>query len=531
MVKKNAILFLIIFLFLLLAGCEQPEKFELTDGMIRENLVVVERGLVPNKNFTLSSFEDYNVWNEKGGLLLVRDEDWNDSCWSLFSGDLLFPFEEGTTVSFIERYVRSTPVVYVRTINEDGETTVYDCFGRVIVETDVYTIVDVELDYEFVDGEYEYYEIVRTLLEEDELEGKTNPTERKFLLDPEKKTRTELSDEDYDPLIRESQVDFALFGLEGYTGVYASNVIYLYDENGEFINQIPLISMDYDVGVPINGKVFIQKSYLLDEKSKDFTYIKDGKKYHLSTYTIDLLTGKRKNLKVDYLIHNLETFLNEEGVGVYGYGEISRIGADNLLGSPSYVIIDDAGRILEDFKQLDLKNLVILADNLYYDDDTDLVYDGNLEPLFYIDGFPSFEGTDSVILIDNGNYYGAVDYAGQTVVPFEYYNLSDFYQGRAVGTHKDGKKYFVDLNAGSKTEIEDEFVEIAPDLLFMIRYEDPTYYGRFVDYGNKEILSVEYTNVDAVFFSYLTTLYGRFAYTEFINGTETKYVLIDITLK
>ncbi|MFY9423031.1 MAG: hypothetical protein WBK54_01670 [Bacilli bacterium] len=37
MVKKNAILFLIIFLFLLLAGCEQPEKFELTDGMIREN--------------------------------------------------------------------------------------------------------------------------------------------------------------------------------------------------------------------------------------------------------------------------------------------------------------------------------------------------------------------------------------------------------------------------------------------------------------------------------------------------------------
>ena len=57
-----------------------------------------------------------------------------------------------------------------------------------------------------------------------------------------------------------------------------------------------------------------------------------------------------------------------------------------------------------------------------------------------------------------------------------------------MGTHKDGKKYFVDLNAGSKTEIEDEFVEIAPDLLFMIRYEDPTYYGRFVDYGNKEIL-------------------------------------------
>ena len=56
-----------------------------------------------------------------------------------------------------------------------------------IVETDVYTIVDVELDYEFVDGEYEYYEIVRTLLEEDELEGKTNPTERKFLLDPEKR--------------------------------------------------------------------------------------------------------------------------------------------------------------------------------------------------------------------------------------------------------------------------------------------------------------------------------------------------------
>ena len=69
-------------------------------------------------------------------------------------------------------------------------------------------------------------------------------------------------------------------------------------------------------------------------KKQRFHLYQDGKKYHLSTYTIDLLTGKRKNLKVDYLIHDLETFLNEEGVGVYGYGEISRIGADNLLGSP-----------------------------------------------------------------------------------------------------------------------------------------------------------------------------------------------------
>ena len=112
MVKKNAILFLIIFLFLLLAGCEQPEKFELTDGMIRENLVVVERGLVPNKTSRSAASKIIMFGMKKGGLLLVRDEDWNDSCWSLFSGDLLFPFEEGTTVSFIERYVRSTPVVY-----------------------------------------------------------------------------------------------------------------------------------------------------------------------------------------------------------------------------------------------------------------------------------------------------------------------------------------------------------------------------------------------------------------------------------
>ena len=531
MIKKILMFLLLDLLSFQLVACDKGEDVSLSE-LIRKNLSTTTTELEPVNKIFVNEFEDFEVvWESNYGILLVEDDEGNNSCWSLFTQKLIFPFSEENQINFIYKI---GGLLYIETTNSDDEKAIYDIFGRTIIEKGKYEIAEVDVDFELVADESgetrrEYYEIVKTLTIEDLNKGITTPTIKKFLLNVEEESRVEITEETEEEYKRKETIELKMFGLDGYYGRVVNFMLFIYNENNELINRVSLSGADFDIACAFGGKLLMQKSYLLDEENEKYSYINQGNKYLLETFTIDILTGKKTKLKLDYIIHNLSPYQNEKGEYSYAYGAIRRIDSKNLLTAPTNVIINEKGKIIADVHQLELTELTPIG-NHFYDEFSGYIYNSDLDPLYLINGNLVFDDCNDIIIVHDGDYYGVVADDGSLLIPFEYVELSEFYQGKALGKYRDGKYYIVDLNRGS-TALNGPLFEIATGLIFIYRNDSSPYQADIIDYNNNIKHSLEFDSPASPSFNSINNIYGNYLYASFKNNNQTSYLLIDITLR
>lgn len=525
MVKKILMFLLVIFLSFPLVACQKGDIDSL-GAIIRNNLSATTSDREQKNELVVSDLVDLVIISNKDGILLVGNAEGNYSCWSLFSGKLIFPFEEGIEIDFLDK---TWGFKYIQTTNSDGEITIYDIFGSTIIAKDQYVLAEVDVVTEVVEDETGamqtyYIEVVKTLTVKDYSMGITEPKIKKFILNIEERTREEFSNEKNEDYIVKDIDYLDLYCLEGYYALSVNEMLFIYNKKDELINKINLAGIEYDNICALNGKILFQKVYLLEEENKDYTFISSGKKYLLDTFTIDILTGKKKELKVDYLIKNLFACKDEKGYFVYAYGKVKKIVARNLLSYSTNVIIDDKGKIIADLKELDFHDLTPIG-NYFYDSNTGFFYNNDLNPVYTVEGMVTIDKKNEIIIVRDGVYYGVYDDELTLRLPFDYIELSLFYRGKAIGKGSDGKYYIVDLN-NNKTEISNHFLKITNGLLFVPRNDVYS----IIDYNNNVKYSVVYNNPNAPNFTSINNAYGEFLYTSFENNHQISYVLIDITL-
>src|SRR5690554_7727962 len=138
------------------------------------------------------------------------------------------------------------------------------------------------------------------------------------------------------------------FGLKNYFCYLKSDIFYIFDSKDQLVNKVNLLKVDFHI---MDGKIISQTLYEMDDEDADYDLIENGRKYKLVTKSIDMLTGKEKDLELSYQISYMAPLKDEEGVLRYAHGKLKKIENYRDTTTNYYVIIDSNGKIV---KKLDI---------------------------------------------------------------------------------------------------------------------------------------------------------------------------------
>lgn len=542
--RKSFIILLLVFFVLMLSACSSDDgkDYVFTNEVVSKNLPESEPSKIKDTTIYQISFPiTYTVdktYFNNAGLLIVQDDVNRKSCWSIIKNDYLFPFTENIAITVLTVGFSASKAHYIKTTTNEDIVTVYDCFGNVVVSPDKYVQVEItggeKSLYLNNDDKVSnvYVETIKTLKQSDFDDGITFPSTTQYIINTENGSRQALtiptSGFFLDPF--GNKLDLKDFGLDGYFGKLFKSYLYILDSDDNVVNMINLNGV-YPYGI-ISGNLIYQKLYEVDLESNDFTYLHDGKKYLLSSYSLDLKTGKQKQLELEYLIENFSIFKDENDEYKYGYVKVKQIENKNLLEDECYCLINVNGKIVADSGPFNLLRLRKLGNNHFYDPELGYILNDKFEPLYYIGYSINFSPNKNLIILKKDNYYGAINYDGEIVIPFEYtYLEADFYFGNVLGTNIDGKLYLV--SETYKKYIGSKLYTITPGLLFRSEYnsEKELYEVIISDYNSVAKANIETSIAVSHTFAQFTNIYGTYLTKEFPNDEGNIYVSIDVSYK
>lgn len=538
MFKKICIFVLLVLSTFMLASCSDGES-TISPDLLNQNIPAQDVVKVPKNQVTLSTIaSEYivdNYYYNIAGLIKVRDQDYNYSVWSLFKGDVLFPYEENLTIQIFNV---SNLGYYVSTTNLENKVTVYDILGNIVVEKDKYYYWSVTGSRKAIYDDnnkllyYEYYETITTLTDTDYTAGVRENTFKTYKIDSLAKTRTEVINEnnDYYPGA-DAKVDLKQLGLEGYYARTYNDYIYIYDDANVLKAKIRQDEGNFIGGM--DGVIIAQNIYEVDEKSENYSYIYNSRKYLLKTYAYDLMTGNKKELKVNYRIEDFDQFKDENGKYKYGYVEIKDIISKNLADGTLNVIIDKNGKIISEVGPFNILTLKRIANGHYYDASSRSILNANLEPIFTFNSgaIPYFVPNVELVIIQNNIYYGAIDYSGKIIIPFDYISIATpFYNGKTLAINKSNKNYLLNSN-GTSTEITENVYQISNGLFFKYNNTGSLNQAFIMDYNGIEKERFDYVSPAIPNFLTFTNIYGSYYVARFALESGYKYVLVDATLE
>ena len=545
--KKGFIFILLVFVFLALSGCgSKEEEFVLTKDLIIKNLEESVPTKIRDNEIIISELTSSNTINKNylndAGILIVEDSLERISCWSLFEKELIFEAKIGIVVEVLTVSFSGTFSHYIKTTDKINQVTVYDVFGNVVVETDEYFSIEIrgEREAQFNDKDefesYRYIETILTVKQSDFDEGERFPEIKRNVLNVESRTRQDLRYPNNDKYESDFEdiIELDKFGLEGYIGKIINSYLYVYDSQNALINSINLNDV-YSIG-GMDGKLIYQKIYELDDKSEDYSFLSEGKKMLLNSYSQDIITGKIKELKLNYFIQSFNEFKDENDDYKYGYIQTKEIVNKNLIDADNYILIDSEGKKLAESGPINLLALHLLDNNHFYDHESNYILDGDFKPLFSIGTMYEFSPNYDLVFLKKDDLYGAVNYEGKVVIPFEYIAIETiFYNNTVIGAHVDGKKYLVSVsnNVSSKSILDTDRYLITPGLLFETNYNEETklHESVILDYVPVKKERLTSSSAPSILFRSFKNIYGEFLVQEFSTNTIRNYVLIDRTYR
>lgn len=535
---KNFILsLLIVSLILIVSGCTS-KKFTLSSDIILNNIEKSNPIKVPVNDVFASDFGELTVTNDIAyttGYLIVTDEIGRRGCWSLAENRLIVPLQTDLTINL--KSVTNFGY-YIETMSFDDKKTIYDPSGIIVVDTDKYMVANVTGNRKPIYDDlgkflhYEYIEVVTTLTVKDSELG-LQQTIKEYKIDPKTKQRTLINNDlgDYYKGDDVKKVDLKKFGLDGYYGKEFNSYIYIYKNDDTLVQTIQI--PESDVTVIFDGKILIQTSYLVDSFTDNYTYIENGKRYVLITTSIDLLKNDKKNLKLPYKITSLIPFNDKNDIAMYSYVKMRKINSKILIPETTNAIVDSKGTILTEINGVDFSSLKRLDDKHYYDSKSKYVINDKLEPLYLLPLEYSIIQSENIIVLIQNNKYGAIDYDGKVVIPFEYTNLlTSFNNGSTIGTHSDGHSYIVQKDGKTK-KIEDSYLFISSGLV--LTYKNTSlapeqYQGIIMDYQGNAKYTFDSTSPNMPNFQFFSNLYGTYQVARYPITGGNKYIVINTTL-
>src|SRR5690606_2194946 len=206
------------------------------------------------------------------------------------------------------------------------------------------------------------------------------------------------------------------YGLQDYYGYKINNELYIFDRKDNLVNKINLSL--YENYVITDGKLIYQIINIVDNNAKDYTFIDSNNKYEVVSKQIDLLTGKEKELKLDYIFYPTETLKNENGETVYALARVSKIKDKTLKEVSMSVLIDANGNILEEVPIYSFKNLYKINDK-YFNLENRRFYDNKFIPISYL-MYSDFIPSENWFVYRKDFNYGIVDSEYNEIVSFKY---------------------------------------------------------------------------------------------------------------
>ncbi len=255
-------------------------------------------------------------------------------------------------------------------------------------------------------------------------------------------------DDDYDigDLFDSERTDLSLYGHYGYSYAQSGNNYYFFDNNGEYLRNIYIPVSNF---VMAGDYIYYQQSARLPDDAASYTYSdSSGTKYSLKDILINYMTGERYELDARFLVSSKIALFDTSLVYNYLLLTVKTIKADKTLGDTQKLFADAVLNVKGDSGAYNLSSLVRIGGNIL-DTATSILYDGELNYItslkdmnpFFIDGVAAIFGRY------NG-YYGAVDYNGVVILPFEY---TDVYESGLNGyalLKKDGVYHRFEAETG-----------------------------------------------------------------------------------
>lgn len=486
--KRIVLLLSSFFILTLMVACTKTMR--ITPDMLYNNV----RHLVEDQvgtNVKLLEVKDYNVdqFRLDIGLLILRNDD-TMGVWSLIEEKFIVPMQKDVVISIVKDDVFGA-YIYVDTL--DGYTTVYNILGSIIVDTDRYQHLKV-YGIKEEDETYEYIEYRKLS------NGDNNETKKlMYRINGKTKERIQVpvsigyqQGELYDNIEYSEYIDLKDYGLKNYYAYKLGKVLYIYNRKTNSLKNIIKLP-NHDKYVLMNGKLFYQDSYLLDSFSDEYDYIYIGGKNKLFTTVVDLLTGKEKQLKVDYVIDSIFEFKDEDNQVKFAFGTINKIKSKILITDvPINVIINSEGKILKEIPNVHIKGLTALNKEYYISNG--VIYTSTLDKLTELPKpYEIVPREELIVFAHNGNY-GAINYDREVVIPFEYklLNAESFFNGKVIGKTQNNKTVIIDIN-GSTYTIEDKEQLLEPGLLYSYQYNfnKNTYAVKIMNYNQENIASFE----------------------------------------
>ncbi|MDD3999677.1 MAG: hypothetical protein PHX62_02110 [Bacilli bacterium] len=540
MKKRLFVLAMIVMLSILLFACDTIDspEFIISDDFIENNFGEIAFEKTPVNTIIENDFGEYTVTSDisySTGFVVVEDSAGRKTVWSLILNKALFePKSNYTFYTMNVDYFGN----YIVAVDEDGMETAYDSFGTKVIDTDLY------YDYNvigsrvlFVDelgiSQYEYYETISTLKQSDYDNGVVEPTIVKYKINIETKQRIIVEEDSTKYFQDEDKLDLRDYGLEGHYLKSANNFFYVFDETDTLVSSFKI--PEFDTGTLVNGKFLYQKVYEDHPFSDNYTLLEDGDKFILKSYSLDLLTGKRKDINLKFVISGFYQVYDEDMVISCTYARIRKIESKVLLADEEEVLLDENGKIIYVIPGMGVLNLVRLDDKHYYNVNTKYVYDDKYNPIFRI--HPSdtayINYTDKVFVVRNDdNYYGIIDFDGNILVPFEYSYINRYFvDGKTYGIYIDGNYCFIDIN-NNQEFFGLPYEVISDGLVLLLEFDDVEgdYLGKLVDLNNN--VKLQFYNSNSYIYHYtLSNVYGDYFLFMFYNLESEGYITIDITKK
>lgn len=530
--KKKFLNLILVLFVILLTSCSggNNEKFEITDKFILENMEDLSAN--PSKN-TFAHFDmitDFTLTttNLNNGIMVVTKLTNEKSIYSVVKGDYLFPFERDISFSYITRNLPNGEKAFyiIKSNTFTKKNVIYDVKGNVLLEysnDENYTLnVNYILKYDLFGKEVSKY-YLETIIHH-KSDGST--AKKEFKIDYYTREREEVeSNDDYYGKIEKSEL--TTIGLKDYYGYFYLDRLYIYDKDDNFISSFKPEESSI-AGFIVNGKVVYQSSFEVGSESNDYTYIENGIKYKLISKQVDLLTGKEKSLKLNYVIEDFDPIKDENGDYVYALASIRKIEEKNIQATEVNVILNSDGKIL---KELDISSFksIRVVDDVYVDAFRGIIYDKNFGPLLKFSTIHSVSKTEKLIFASMLSKSGAIDKTGKVIIPFNYtFQNTDFVDGKIYAKDSSGNHFLIDAT-GQVEELPSSTQKVSDGLLVTFSNEGLNSTATFINHKKETIYEATYYGQN--YYNYLVkNLYGNYQVYFFLDqGNKYDLVYFDIS--
>lgn len=256
----------------------------------------------------------------------------------------------------------------------------------------------------------------------------------------------------------EAVIDLYDFGHDGYQLFVNGSHYYVMNAKGKRVSSFesPMQGID---PLQIGDHLIYQRQVEVPEDTEKYDFVHEGIKYVLDTVSINYMTGKQENLKLNYAIldSGRAQLVDKKGVFKYERSNVMLIKDNKTLDlTERNFLIDEEGNLHDDLTSVGNMNGIFPMGDYYYDSSTYKVYDKNFKVKFvggeYINNI--YEKDKHVYVVKTANdLYGLVDKDNKLLLQPKYKMIdADYYDGYTILVQDTEGEYLV-INIADKSTV------------------------------------------------------------------------------